>query len=436
MRFRLLAASFALVGATQATYAAPFPLSASAGDTTATESSAPFVLSDGLTQSPITNRTALMAKGLPTSLDTWDMSAFDTNSKNVYIPSEATAGAGLFRYNLKTGATKTLMVGDGTGVRTSDPGSFDPLVGDYSRFDPATWTPWKTVLTGEETTGGRLFEVKNPNANGYIQVRWLTKIPAVSHEGLRFDAQGNLYFVDEDNSGSIYKFVPSKAKNLSKGQTFVLVVNAFTGAADEVWNSATNTGKVRTGAATWVPITDKNGVPLTEADPFEYVTVAGGRTAADEVNGTPFGRPEDMTFKTLANGNQALFFTATSEHTVYSVELTGTNTAAVGIFANRNTMDLATGLAVGTALTSPDNMATGADGTIYIVEDNNPGDIWKAIDSDNNGVAEAIGRWVSLGVAGSEPTGLEQDPNDPKRLIVNIQHPDSGNDALWEIRLP
>lgn len=438
MQYRLIAASLALLGATQATHAAPFPLPASAPITTVGENTAPFLLSDGLTQSLITNRTILTAKGLPTTFGLWDMSAFDKNSKYVFIPSEVATGAGVFRYTLKTGKFKTLLLGDNTGIRTADPALFNPLVGDYGRLDPATTTPWKTLLVGEENGGGRLFEIRNPNSNGQIIVNWVSSIPGVAHEGLRFDKDGNLYFIDEDNSGSIYKFVPSKKKSLKTGQTFVLKVTGFTGAANEVWNSATNTGTVRTGAAIWVPMTNKNGVPLTVANPFVYVTAAGGRIAADELVGTPFGRPEDMTFKTLANGNEAFIFSATSENTLYKVELTGANTATVGVFMDRNTTDLATGLAVGSAYASPDNVATGADGTIYALEDLEPngGDIWKAIDADNDGVAESMGRWASLGVTGSEPTGLEQDPNDPKRFIVNVQHPASGNDALWEIRLP
>ena len=132
----------------------------------------------------------------------------------------------------------------------------------------------------------------------------------------------------------------------------------------------------------------------------------------------------------------AFFFAATSEHAVYKVELTAGGTASVGIFSNRNTIDLATGLAVGTALANPDNVEKGADGTIYVIEDNEPGDIWKVIDANNDGVAEAMGRWASLSVPGAEPTGFEQDPNDRNRFIVNVQHPASGNDAMWEIRLP
>jgi secreted PhoX family phosphatase len=110
------------------------------------------------------------------------------------------------------------------------------------------------------------------------------------------------------------------------------------------------------------------------------------------------------------------------------------------VFANQNTIDLATGLAVGAALTSPDNLAMDADGNIYIVEDRNGGvdnDVWFAKDLNKDGdlldAGEGLGRWVSNGTPGSEMTGLYFDPFNANRAWLNIQHPSSGNDRLIEI---
>ena len=52
----------------------------------------------------------------------------------------------------------------------------------------------------------------------------------------------------------------------------------------------------------------------------------------------------------------------------------------------------------------------------------------------DDGVAEYLALWLSNGVAGSEPTGLMFHPNDATKAIVSIQHPASGNDALFEIK--
>ncbi len=55
-------------------------------------------------------------------------------------------------------------------------------------------------------------------------------IPRVSHEGLAFDKDRNLYFIDERNGSHIFKYVPANpyATNgdqyFAAGQTFVLKV--------------------------------------------------------------------------------------------------------------------------------------------------------------------------------------------------------------------
>ena len=266
-------------------------------------------------------------------------------------------------------------------------------------------------------------------------IRWLSKVPAVAHEGLRFDKAGVLYFVDESNTGSIYKYVPTVSGNLGNGQTFVLRVTAFTGDVTLSWNA--NLTSPRVGAATWVPITDINGTKTTTADPFQFNSTisTGGRAAADEVFGTPYGRPEDMVITTGKNGKEVLYFTATSENAVYAVVLLDQTTADVKVFCDRNTIDIATGLPVGGNFTSPDNLAIDFEGTIYVIEDQAPpvSDIWQAVDTDNNGVADYVARWLSNGVAGSEPTGLFFSPNTLTRAIVSVQHPSSGNDAIYEI---
>lgn len=53
---------------------------------------------------------------------------------------------------------------------------------------------------------------------------------------------------------------------------------------------------------------------------------------------------------------------------------------------------------------------------------------WFAVDEDDDGVAEAIGKWASLRTAGAEATGLYFDPFNPHIAYVNVQHPDSGED--------
>ena len=93
------------------------------------------------------------------------------------------------------------------------PGTQGLVAGDASR-----WTPWGSYITAEESWGtgsqkGRLFEVTNSttaaaNGGNFIQ---RNVVPRVSHEGLAFDSQKSMYFIDELNGGSIYKYVSSNA---------------------------------------------------------------------------------------------------------------------------------------------------------------------------------------------------------------------------------
>lgn len=447
LTFLALATAAASVAAQNAY---PLPASAAPGSTNAFENTAPFLAPFRMSQELVVNRTTLNLQGLPATFGLWDMSAFDPTGRYIFTPSEVPTACGVFRFDQQTGALAVLMTGNGV-ARTADPNVWVPTNDDYSRFDPCTYTPWNTILVGEETTGGRLFEVMNPLSNGPFTVRWLTKVPALSHEGVRFDRFGNMYVVDEDNSGCIYKFVPTVAGDLSNGQTFVLSVDAYAadlvnGQPAQAWNSTANRLATRFGAAHWVPMTDVNGVALTVTNPFVYVTANSGRLAADEVRGTPYGRPEDMDINVLASGNDCLYVTTTSENRVISIELTGATTATVRAFCDFNTINRATGADVnplqndpytapgaGTVFASPDNLAVDAYGSVYVIEDGEPngGDIWKCHDANKDGVAESLGLFLSLGISGSEPSGMIFDPSNPDRFIVNIQHPASGNDATW-----
>ena len=122
---------------------------------------------------------------------------------------------------------------------------------------------------------------------------------------------------------------------------------------------------------------------------------------------------------------------------VYVLELGAQN---ISVFANQASTDLAPSAAVGSGLTSPDNLALDAENNIYVIEDRNGGtddDIWFArdlnLDSDLLDAGEGLGRWASNGTVGSEFTGLYFDPTDTRRAWVNIQHPSSGNDRTIEI---
>jgi secreted PhoX family phosphatase len=358
-----------------------------------------------------------------------------------------TGQSGVQRHDLHTGTTDTIWQ--------------SPAAGGHVSFDACYWTPWGTLITAEESWStaaggstspyGRLFELKNPlQAPGILNpVSPLSNagadfvhqniIPRTSHEGIQFDADGNMYFIDELNGGNVYKYTSAArlsrvkrgdADYFAAGQTFVLRVGD---------GSVPNA----TGAYEWIPFTDASGAALPGA---LTITDVNGVTSADARNttnlapfrGTDYQRPEDLQIQTV-RGREYLYMAATTTNEVYRLDL---KKKIITVFANRDTIDLATGLAVGAGLASPDNLAIDHEGNIYIIEDRNGGtddDIWFAYDDNKDGdltdPGEGIGRWASNGAVGSEFTGLYFDPTDKRRAWVNIQHPASGNDRTIEITI-
>lgn len=386
---------------------------------------------------------SVVRTGTGTGQSMFDMIAFDPSGKYLFIPHETFSGAGVSRYSIEDDTNVVLFAGDEQGPN----GDWS---NDWGAFDPARFTPNGTVWLGEEWSGlGRVMELVNPFADpADIEIREVHSIANVSHEGIFFSKKfkDTIYYVDENNSGSVYKFVMSKKGDYSKGQTFVLSVNDFTGDVSANWNE---TDSARTGPAIWLALTNKDGVALTETNPFA-AGQANGRAATDEVGGTPYGRPEDTEVGTLANGNEVLYFTATSEQAVYSVEILRGNKAIVREFASETSTPKNMGFPATTGIVnSPDNLAQDALGNIYIIEDapngsDVGGDIWFVRDIDGDGEAESIYHFLSIQADGAEATGMIFNPTDPTQFVVAVQHPDSTDltnvpdgfgDAIWAFDL-
>lgn len=332
--------------------------------------------------------------------------------------------AGISRTDLVTGETVTIA-----------------QQADYDAFDPAFWSPWQTVLTGEESAGdgnipsidfpeaenGLIYEILNPIEEDSALIVTVPRpaVGSMAHEGIQFDADGNVYVVDEFNGGGIYKFVPSSWGDLGSGQLFVLRDLDLNGAVDAGHNRVNDLGE-----AAWVPLNDEIGLPI---DGVTDPTI-DGRQAADDVNASNYLRPEDLQISRLANGNEVLYVATTTDDRVLSIELAG-DTPVVREFVTRATPEgSAIGPAVSTPFNNPDNLAVDRWGRIFIVEDDAAGDIWGTVDADNNGVADYVGRFASLSTVGAEPTGLYFNPFDPNEMFVNVQHASSGSDGTFMIR--
>lgn len=346
----------------------------------------PFVLPGGYAQQIIASEVEDFAPVAGSGADLPDMLTLN----------ETGAHAGRFLYRThEVGSNGAVTVTDlKTGVTT-----LVAQASHYERLDGIAWSPWHTILFAEEVTAtarpdptfpqakrGMVYEL-DP-ATGAVAVR-----PAVgsrSHEGLRFDPQGNVYGISESSpgpvfSGGIFKFVPDRRGDLSSGQLYALKVN----------------DPSRTGAAVWVPL-DRE-LSQTDADGAAVAAGASG-----------WARPEDVETATSTGhnqgGQQVLYVAVTGENLVLRIELRGDQAFVSNYVQNVP------------GFNNPDNLALDTHGNLYIAEDNGPGDIWVARAGQAGAlVAEEVVRFASLADCAAEPTGIYFDRNG-KTLFVNVQH--------------
>lgn len=294
---------------------------------------------------------------------------------------------------------------------------------DWEAFDGLVWTPHGTILMAEERINASFADPDYPDIErGLIYeyfpqtgiVEALPELGARSHEGLRFDPQGNLYGISESRgilnagdpgeSGAIFKFVPDRRGDLSSGRLYALKVLSG-----------------RTGPAVWVPLT---------LDPVTFDSDA----AAQAVGATGWDRPEDIAIATSTGNNrggQHVLYVAVTEHSpqspnnglVLKIELNGDNAfvsnyVEPGINVSAEITDPFAPDA-GTGFDDPDNLALGPNGDLYITEDDSPGDIWVA--RGRGPVADQVVLFARLRDCNAEPTGIYFAKNG-QTLFVNSQH--------------
>jgi uncharacterized protein len=358
----------------------------------------PFVVPKNCTQKLVSDETVLDI--YPGVDDLTDMNTVNETGRNagryLYRTHEVNENGALSVVDLKTGATKILEQDAG-----------------YRRLDGLTWTPWGTLLFAEETAGGRLFEAfldpKDPSVVTHVEAR--PQLGIIRHEGIGVAPDGSVNVIDELNGGSIFRFVPKRRGDLSEGQLYALKLTGLTD-AQQVFAEATSKDKV--GAFEWVAL--DMGLATTDAD-----------AAANAVHATEFGRPEDV--QVIGN---VLYVANTTEDRVVAIDLkkkvlSSYVTAGVNVPAED-------AVAKVTGLNSPDNLAKGNGGQLWIVEDNVPSDIWvPSTSTSKDGAAKDVKLFASLKDPGAETSGIYFG-KDGHTLFANIQHPEKAlADGTWAI---
>lgn len=323
----------------------------------------PFVLPAGYEQQVVAR------EGEGGSLDNWDMNTQNEFGRDagrfVYRTHENGPGATQVTVtDLKSGATRILA-----------------QRADWERFDGIVWTPHGTILAAEETQGnlgafgaavpdpdvpearaGLVYELfvdpRDPSRLNVNDPRddvgprdGIAVRPALgskSHEGMRFDRRGNHYGISESSPGSIFRFVPARKSDLSRGTL-----------------QALKTDNGHDGSGTWVDI------PQAEA----RVDAQG---AATRRGANSYVRPEDVetgesTGRDRNNGGNTLYVALTGTDEVLAVDLSSSSRpfAYDYVFTPAHTPPSTSGAPNAPAgeFDSPDNLALDRQGNLVITED-------------------------------------------------------------------
>ncbi len=381
--------------------------------------SEPWVIPEGFSQRIVSDESNLDI--YPGAVDLTDMNTVNETKKH--------AGRYLYRtHEVRPGATP--FAGGAVSVVDMKTGAAKVLVqrADWEALDGLLWTPWHTILFAEETITAQLRDPEAPNAesgmlyelklvNGDPTTAEVVKVRpmlgSLSHEGIEVDDEGNVYVIDEEKAGAIYKFTPKQYGDLSSGQLYVLRVK--------------NGAKV--GEAEWVALD-------------MYQVQINARVAAKAVGATPYCRPED-----LERIEDTLYAALTCEDATNAANTSGVGAVlsvslgAVpmvnyfvqpGVNVAKEVKPTPTVSGV-TGMKSPDNLAESSDGKLWIVEDNDNSDIWVALpDENNDGYSDGVHLFASLKDKPAEGTGIYFG-KDPHTLFVNIQHSGTGNDKTMAI---
>ena len=322
----------------------------------------PLQLPSGFTQTIIGRQSDLVTTSTEVNFDMLTLNETGPEAgRYLYRTHEVRPWAALSRIDLWSGANELVLE------------RFD-----WESFDGLVWTPWGTILMAEERIVASQPDPDYPRirrglvyeydpTSGSVVAR--PAIGARSHEGLRFDARGNLYGISESRglknagadgeSGAIFKFVPDRPGDLSTGTLYALRVR----------NGA------RTGWADWVEL---------DLDPVSF----DSDSAAQAVGATGWDRPEDIEIGKSpgTQGDAQVMYVAVTESSelaqdnglVLKVRLLGPRAFVSNYVEPGVNVRVEEGGDTGAGFDDPDNLALAPNGDLYITEDDAPSDIWVA----------------------------------------------------------
>ncbi len=339
--------------------------------------------------------------------------------------------------------------------------------------DPIRRTPWGTIVAGEETTSGGMYEIFQPDliavpiavtnrATGATSDARVVKRKALGQlafEGQAILDDGTTYLVDELRPGNgaagggVYKFVPDFPWN--GGPVTLPVQSPFASGrlfGLKVGSAGDNGQGTEVGQGVWMEIN-----PVTYADANGNIVLRSAQTA---LRLTGYYRPEDMEFDPIAaaRGEVVACFANTGRMSNGGGSAVETGSIYGEVVC---LTDVATAATPGGAVPTmrrflagdrqanyfdnlafqphSGNLAVLEDGEVEVVKADGTrelrgNDIWMCLPdgADRDVQSDGCIRIVSLKDTAAEPTGFIF-TDDGAAAFVNIQHRATGTGALLKI---
>ncbi len=285
-------------------------------------------------------------------------------------------------------------------------------------------TPWRTIITAEET-----YSLGDANSDGYQDVGWLVEIDPstkrvkeygngkqeklwamgrMRHENVTIlpDSQ-TTYYSEDGGTSCVYKYIATQKGNLSAGTLYVLQLN-------NPLNSGVPTGTT----GTWIQVPN-----TTQQDRNTTSTLAGA------LGGTAFSGPEDVEYHVIQD---KVYFTSKGFGRTYRFKDNGAGVTQFEVFVGGTSygINYGTGVANESWGGGNDNLVIDNRGNVWVLQDGSRNHIWMVggAHTQANPKVELFAKTP----AGSEPCGFEMTP-DSRFAFLSIQHPSASNSSTFQL---